>query len=243
MSDDDSEIIPPSKAGSLAVRPGSNVSMRGDSAVPPSLGVVGAVVSGFVAKLEARTYDRIAERLRAQANALNALREREEAGHRLRRKIHELDELPEILEDDRAARRAERLANQEQRAEVQREREHRFKLAELRHQRELVEAERAVFNARQGIENQQRLKELNGEIWQTRKRAEALDAEKVLAILSQADRPRERESPDALDALKALRANVQRQRMEVIADAGDPTPYDQTLEALDKELEKKLRST
>jgi hypothetical protein len=241
MSDDDPEIIPPSKHGSIAVRPGSNVSMRVEGSVPPSLGAVGSVVSGFVAKLEARTYGEIAKRLRAQGDALDAFSEREDAGLRLRRKLAELDELPEILAEDGAGRQADRQANQEARDEAARERKRKAELAELRHQREVAEAERAIFNAKQGLENQQRLKELNSEIWQTRKRAEALDAEKVLKILRGADRPNE--SSDALDALKRVIANVEGGRAEIAADGGDPTPYDQTLALLAGELEKKLRSS
>ena len=240
MTDDDPEIIPPGKARSIALRPGSNVAMRGEDSVPPSLGVVGSLVSGFVAKLEARTYGEIAKRVRAQGDVFDAFTEREEAGLRLQRKLHELDELPDQLADDRAGRQADRQANQEARDEAARERKRKAELAELRHQREVAEAERVIFSAKQRLESQQRFKELNNEIWETRKRAEALDAEKVLTILREADRPNE--SSNALDALKALRANVARQRAEVVADGGDPTPYDQTLAAVDEELEKKLRS-
>lgn len=197
MSTDDPEILPPGR--SVVVDKRNHATPRlCDEALPASAGVVASALTGLEASWQARAYREIAENIRAQKDALDAETARRESAIKLLRKTGELLDIKEILALDKAERAAERAAKYasvtakyEKIEDDREERLHQSELTKLRRQRELqeaqrdlVEAERRVFNSEQGLENQQRLKQLNLEIWEKRAATEHMDAEKVRLLLN-----------------------------------------------------------
>jgi len=136
-----------------------------DNPLPQSTGIVGSLITGFQARLRGRAYREIAGDFRAQAEALDANTQRHESALKLRRTIHKLEELPDILADDRAEREASRKASDEGRSEEQVERAHRRDLAAKRRKQEQIEADRGVFNADQGLGKLQSVRTFKEELW------------------------------------------------------------------------------
>jgi hypothetical protein len=191
MSDNDPEIIPPEKRGLPARRDDNPAPAVYRTPAPQPNGVLSSALTGLQAKMQARAFGEMATNIRAQTDVLNAETVRRESALKLLRTTHMLEEAPDILALDRAERQAERaakygelVAKHESVAENQEERAHQAELARRRRQRELdeaetanIEARRHQFNAEQGLENQQRLKELNLRTWERRKDIERLNVE------------------------------------------------------------------
>jgi hypothetical protein len=191
MSNDDPEIIPPERKGLPATQSDRrNLPVQHEPA-PRPVGMVGSWLTGFQAEHEARAYRKIAERIRAQTDVLDAQTGLRESTMKLLSKTGELEDFDKTLDIERAERRDNRLARYDKLDYERDERAHQAELTKRRREKELREAERAIedanrglFNAKQGLENQQRSAQLNAEIWSKRKETESLDAERVKTILS-----------------------------------------------------------
>jgi hypothetical protein len=195
---DDAEIIPPKKSGAIASRE-RMLPARSDGGLRGPTGVVSSWLTAFGAKVQAEAYKEIAANIRAQKEALDAEHDRRKSALKLLRATGELEEAPDILALDRAARKAERTekyaelsARYEQIDDEREERAHQRELRKRQRQRELeeanrdiVEAQRQTFASTEGFEKQERLKKLNLEIWETRKATKQMDAELVWTKLHQ----------------------------------------------------------
>src|SRR5712691_11520210 len=107
---DDPEIIPPNRNVPARRDDGANVPARYEDSAPGPTGVISSAITGWLADAEGRAYRKIAERIRAQTDVLDAETERRKSALTLLRTTHELEEAPDILDLDRAERRAERAA-------------------------------------------------------------------------------------------------------------------------------------
>jgi hypothetical protein len=172
MSDDDpidGEIIPP---GAPSVRSNRGLSNRQSVDNMPTGNpntVVGAAVTRFVAGLRRKANNALAADAHARADYFDAVGRVAKSYVGMNQAIGEIGELDDILALDREERT-------EARAERRQDIAHRKAVAEQRRRQELTEAQRGAFNAERGYENQQRLKQLNLEIWEKRREAEQLDA-------------------------------------------------------------------
>jgi hypothetical protein len=220
MSDEDTkdgEVIPPrvpslrskgdiSKARSVDNMPTDNPS-----------GIVGAAVTRFVAGLRRKANDSLAADADARANYFDAVGRAAKSYIGMNQAISEVDELDNILALDKTERAVER-------AERELELEHRKAVAERRRKQELTEAQRGAFNAEQGYENQQRLKQLNLETWEKRKEVEHLDAATLAARLrGEADPNAKKNGGGLLSELQAQADKLQKAILEAEADGKDTT--------------------
>jgi hypothetical protein len=236
---DDPEIIPPERGGLPATRrEDAKLPGRQQSPIAEPTGVVSSMLTGFHARMQGRAYAEIAKNIRAQTEALDAETLRRESALKLRRTIHKLEEIDDILALDRAERKAEREAKYAELDYNRDERGHRGDVTKLRRERELQEARHALreanrnlFNADQGLENQQRLKQLNLEIWEKRAATEHMDAEKVRVLLSREIDGIKNPQPDGgegtLDQLSEMRTSLERRAQEAAAsgDASQAEKY------------------
>ncbi len=231
---DDPEIIPPSKGSLPATREDrQSAPVRYES--PPRVnGAVGSMITGFLARTQARAYRDIADNIRAQTEVLDAEAGRRDSQIKLLRKTGELQDVDEILALDRAERKAERTAKygeivaKYEKIDYDRdERAHQAELTKLRRERELkaareanVDADRGVFNAEQGLENQKRLKQINLEIWEKRTQALDLKAEHIRNLLREELEGNKSEPSGGglLDQLEALHTTLGNHVTELAAD-------------------------
>jgi len=216
---DDPEVIPPNKSSLPATRDErGGVPAPYRDTVPQVTGVVSAALTRFQADRQARAYPSIAEAVQAQTAVLDALTQRHKSQGTLLREVENLRETPETIALDKAERSAQRIARYDELDEAHAERAHQAELARRRRQRELEEADaktldaqRAKFNAEQGLQNQQRLKTLNEEIWEKRKETEHLDAERVRTLISQEVdglKPTQKPGDGTLEDLQELHATL-----------------------------------
>lgn len=218
MSNDarDGEIISP-RVPSL--RPDGDVSTRSVDAMPsgnPST-VVGAAVTRFFAGLRRKANDALAADATARANYFDAVGRAAKSFIGMNQAISEVKELDAILALDKKEREGERV-------ERERELEHRKAVAEQRRKQELLEARRGAFNAEQGYRNQQRLKQLNLEIWEKRKEVEHLDATTLAARLrGEADSGAKKGGGGLLGELEAQADTLETAIVEAEADGQDAT--------------------
>lgn len=165
------EIIPPSRTPSR--RSENNVV----PATPPRTNP-GGLVSSTLVRWEANRHSRaisaIAERTRAEAGLLDAQTQALESYVKRQRAGARVQELPEIVANDRAIRRTER-------AEDLRQVRHQHELAEARRQMELAHADRVLVDARQALQAQ-REHGYDTYVLEWRKRkSEILDVELTMA--------------------------------------------------------------
>jgi hypothetical protein len=238
MSNKYPEIIPPNKNAVATRNERETAPVRYEDAPSGSLGVIGSALTGWRAEAEARAYTKIAERIKAQTQVLDAETERRTSALKLLRMTGELEEAPDILALDRAERAAERAAKYarltakyETIDDDHDERAHQRKLTELRRQREmeeanakLVEAKRGTFNATQGLENQQRIKQLKMEMRENRAAIGQGDAEKMWTLLRREveamNAPQQKPVEGSLEQLAEMRASLV-QRAQEAAAQGD----------------------
>jgi hypothetical protein len=239
MSTDDPEIIPPSK-NALATRDERGTgATRYDESPPGRLGVIGSRLTGWRAEAEARAYGKIAERIRAQTEVVDAESERRKSAQKLLRITHELEEMPDILADDREQRQHDRSQRAHERA-------HQRELTTRRRQQELDEADRKITEARTGkfsveqeLENKQRLKQLNLEIWEKRKETEHMESEKIRVLLSREveslKNPTPKGGEGSLEQLLEMRDLLVKRAVERAADgdASQAEKYEQIVNELD----------
>ncbi len=140
------ELMPPSKGRSLALR-SNNVPVP---VTPPRMnpgGIVSSTLIRWEANRHARAISAVAERTRAEASLFDAQTQALEAYAKRQRAGARVQELPEIIANDRAIRRAER-------AEELRQIQHQSELAETRRQTDIAHADCALVDARQALQAQ-----------------------------------------------------------------------------------------
>jgi hypothetical protein len=162
-----------------------------DTPAQISTSPLASVMTGFQARLQTRALTEVAENIRARTEVQDAETARRESALKLVRTVHKLGETPEILALDRAEREAERAAKYaelsgtyEQLNENRDERAHQAELRRLAREAEIeqakkqiVEAQRETFTAKQGYDNQKQLKRLNLRIWRRRREGVNLNLE------------------------------------------------------------------
>ncbi len=138
------EIIPPSRL------PARRADTMAVPTAPPRMNP-GGLVSSTLVRWEANRHSRaitaIAERTRAEASLFDAQTQALESYAKRQRAGARVQELPEIIANDRAIRRAERV-------EDLRQVRHQHELAEARRQSELAHADRVLLDARQALQAQ-----------------------------------------------------------------------------------------
>jgi hypothetical protein len=236
MKDDEPEIFPPGKRLVPVKREESRTvpAAYNDSMLQPR-GVIETALTGFQAQWQARAYRNIAENIRAQTDALDAETARRDSAMKLIRKTGELHDIKDILALDKAERAAERAAKYasltaqyDKIDDDHDERAHKRKLTELRRQREieeatakLVEAKRGTFNATQGLENQERIKQLKMEMWENRAAIGQGDAEKMWTLLKREveamNAPQQKSGEGSLEQLAEMRASLVQRAQEAAA--------------------------
>lgn len=157
------EIIPPAR--SVAHR-ANHVSAP---VVPPRMNPGGLLSSTLVrreATRHARVFSAVAERVRAEASLFDAQTLALESHARRQRAAARVQELPEMIANDRAVRRVER-------AVALRQSQHQHEIAEARRQTELAHADQALVDARQAL-RAQREHGYDGYVLEWRKRASDL---------------------------------------------------------------------
>ena len=174
-----------------------------DAVTTPSTAQV--MVTGWGAERRARAMRRIGDSYDATGEALRARARMISEFMALQKVNLALEALPVTLAHDRADQ-------QEQRARTLTVRAHREEVDSITREAEQteakaarVEANRKLFNAEQGLENQQRLKELNLEMWQKRRQGQSLEADQMAAILRTGS---EAPPTDPLTQLKHLHAKL-----------------------------------
>jgi hypothetical protein len=235
MSDEDTkngEIIPP---GVPARRSSGNVPttrLVDDMPTDNPTSVVGAAVTRFFAGLRRKANDSLAADANSRANYFDAVGRAAKSFIGMRQAASEVGELDDILALDKKERAGER---EERASEV----EHRKAVAERRRKQELTEAKRGAFNAEQGYKNQQRLKQLNLEIWKKRKEVEHLDAETIAARLrGEADPNAKKRGKGLLSELQTLAKNLQQTISEAEADGQDTDGNRIALKELEEFIER-----
>ena len=228
----DGEVIPP---GVPSLRSKGDVSTtRSVDNMPRDnpTSVVGAAVTRFFAGLRRKANDSLAADANSRANYFDAVGRAAKSFIGMNQDVSVVDELDDIIANDKKERA-------EQRAEQGREREHRKAVAEQRRRQELIEAQRGAFNAEQGYDNQQRLKQLNLEIWEKRKEVEHLDAKTLAARLrGEADPNTKKGGGGLLSDLQTLSGDLRKAILEAEADGKDTTGDELVHKELDALIER-----
>lgn len=139
------EILPPVRTSLPARR-----IEGGLPAAPPRVnpgGIVSSTLTRWEANRHARAISAIADRTRAEGNLLDAQTQALESYSKRQRAAARVQELPEIIANDRAIRRTER-------AETLRQTQHQHEVAEVRRQTEIAHADRVLVDARQALKAQ-----------------------------------------------------------------------------------------
>jgi hypothetical protein len=162
------EILPPVRTGLPARR-----IEGGLPAAPPRVnpgGIVSSTLTRWEAQRHSRAISAVAERTRSEAALLDAQTTALESYVKRQRAGARVQELPEIIANDRAIRRTER-------AEALRQAQHQYEQAEVRRQTEIAHADRALVDARQALRAQREYGyDAYGLEWKKRK-CEILDVE------------------------------------------------------------------
>jgi hypothetical protein len=139
------EILPPVRTSLPARRVEGGL-----PAAPPRLnpgGIVGSTLMRWEAQRHSRAISALADRTRSEAALLDAQTTALESYVKRQRAGARVQELPEIIANDRAIRRTER-------AEALRQVQHQYESAEVRRQTEIAHADRALVDARQALKAQ-----------------------------------------------------------------------------------------
>ena len=139
------EIIPPSRTD-LPARRADTLAVPAPPRVDPG-GLVSSTLTRWEANRHSRAISAIAERTRAEANLFDAQTQALESYAKRQRAAARVQELPEIIANDRAIRRAER-------ADELRQARHQYEMSEVRRQTEIAHADRALVDARQALQAQ-----------------------------------------------------------------------------------------
>jgi hypothetical protein len=166
------EILPPLRAG-LPARLHETFVPAAPPRVNPG-GLVSSTLMRWEASRHSRAISAVADRTRAEGNLLDAQTQALESYVKRQRAGARVLELPEIIANDRAIRRAER-------AEDLRQVGHQHELAETRRLAELAHADRALVDARQALQAQREHGYDSYALEWRRRKCEILDVELSMA--------------------------------------------------------------
>ncbi|GEM_PF-6449711 len=226
------EILPPTRI--LPTKAHDSVA---STLVAPRTRPGDLIESYFLRKSAARdgeTYGVLARRAQAEATLFDAERELIDAYGRRTRALANLQELPEILANERAIRRSER-------AEDLRQAQHRYEVAEVKRLTELAQVEAVLVDAQQALRAQREYGYTTYELAWKKKYCEMLDVElgaaERLAILRQHDKNLARAlSPPRTQTLNAnisddaIDETLHTQRSELAASGLDTSRIDSLIE-------------
>lgn len=163
------EILPPLRSSTqLARRESAAVTVS-----PPRINT-GGIIETTLTRWEAQRHTRTIHALTAKRQAEVALTEVQtqlvESHIKRQRALYRLQELPEVLANDRAVRQSER-------AETLRQAQHEYETAEMRRLGELAHAEAALVDAQQQLKAQRDYGYTTYELAWKKKNLEMLDVE------------------------------------------------------------------
>jgi len=164
------EIIPPLR---LPARRDSRAAPAAPPRVNPG-GLVSSTLTRWEANHHSRAISAITERTRAEANLLDAQTQALESYVKRQRAGARVQELGEIISNDRAIRRAER-------AEDLRQIHHQIEFADTRRQTELASADRVLLDAQQALQAQRDHGYDSYALEWKRRKCEILDMELTMA--------------------------------------------------------------
>jgi len=133
-------------------------------------GIIDSTMMRWEANRHARAFTAVAGRTRAEADLFDAQTQLVEAYGGRQRAVARLQELPEIISNERAKRRVER-------AEELRQVEHRHELTEARRMTEIAHAETTLVDAQQALRAQREHGYTTYELAWKKKNCEMLDVE------------------------------------------------------------------
>ena len=146
MSDSkEMQIIPPARLPADAHRP-NGYGLVSVSRVNPG-GIINSTITRWEANRHARTINALSNRVRAETELFDAQTQALGSYIKRQRAFQELQELPEILANDRECRRAER-------AERLRQYQHASEMTELKRATEVAYGQTALLDARQALKAQ-----------------------------------------------------------------------------------------
>lgn len=224
------EILPPLHSSTQLVR-------REPAAVsilPPRVdtgGIVQSTLTRWEANRQARAIDAMTRRTQSEVALADAQTRVLESYVKRQRAAYRVQELPEILSNDRAQRRVER-ANQ------LREAQHTYEIAEVRRLTELSHAETALKDGQQALEAQRAYGDVTYKVAWKKKTYEMLDVElsaaERRAILQQhvdeMDRPRQRIAHDRDETEETIDDALHERRAELAANGLDTGRIDDAIE-------------
>ena len=190
------ELLPPRRnLPEVRTQPVSIVPTR----VQPS-DIISSTFMRWEANAQNKAMTAVAGRTRAEADLFEAHTQLAESYGRRQRALGHLEELPEIIENERAKRRVVR-------AESLRQTQHEFEVAETRRMTELTQVETVLVDAQQALKAQRDFGFTTYELAWKKKSCEMLDVElnaaERRAILRQhlgeLDAPNERTAPAVED--------------------------------------------
>ncbi len=188
MSDDDQEIIPPERKGLPATREGNrNLPAQPETNIPQPTGVVGSWLTGFQAEHEARAYRKIAEKIRAQTDVIDAQTDLRSSAMKLLSKTGELEDFDKTLAVQKTERQQDRLTRYAKLDETRDELKHRQRTRAEEREEEFAAAERKKLQAQNYRDYVKETKDINVRIGVARKegllteqQADKADAENAL---------------------------------------------------------------
>jgi len=139
------EILPPPRALPAHARQTTTPGLV-PSRVQPG-GIIDSALMRWEANRHSRTLGAVAGRTRAEADLFDAQTQLVEAYGRRQRALANLQELPEVVANEHAKRRIERL-------EELRQCQHRSELAEMQRMTEVAQAKAVLVDAQQALEAQ-----------------------------------------------------------------------------------------
>ncbi len=163
------ELLPPLRSSQLVRRPESAAVTVTPPRVNPG-NFIDSTLTRWKAQRDARTINAMAVRTRAEAGLFDAQVQVIDSYVKRQRASYRLQELPEILANDRAQRRVER-------AEELRQAQHKYELAELGRLGQIAQAETALVDAQQQLKAQREHGYTTYELAWKKKTCEILDVE------------------------------------------------------------------
>jgi hypothetical protein len=219
------QIIPPARLSADAHRP------NGYGFVPPPRvnpgGIIDSTLTRWKANRDRETINAVAERIRAETGLFGAQKQAVAAYIERQRALQELQELPEILVNDRECRRAER-------AERLRQHQHAFEMAELKRATEVAHSQSALLDAKQELKAQRDFGPMNYEIAWRKKQCEMLnvdlDAAERRALLDEVRRTKTRRTAALPSNADDLDDALYEARAELLANGLDTSRIDEVIE-------------
>jgi hypothetical protein len=184
------EIIPP-RSG-LPARRSNSLTVQSPPRVDPG-GLVSSTLMRWEATRHSRAISAIAQRTRAEANLFDAQTQVLDSYVKRQRAAARVQELPEMIANDRAIRRTER-------AEELRQTRHQYEVSEVRRQTEIAHADRVLVDARQALRAQREHGDASYALEWKKRSCEILDVELSMAERKAILREHTAELEGSLDA-------------------------------------------